>query len=100
MTIEEIEQAVLKHYPGVTSEDLKTDSREQRFVQPRLAIWYIARYTYSIKIVMLAQHYCRDHSTICKMLWNAIECREFNKAFQTKVDVIITELLEPQTAIC
>lgn len=100
MTLDIIENKVLEHYPGITSENLKTDSREQKFVQPRLAIWYIARYTYSIRIVQLAAHYNRDHSTICHMLWRAIECWEFNKDFQKKVDAIITELLEPQTATC
>lgn len=100
MTIQEIEKAVLNHYPGVTSQNLKTDSREQKFVQPRLAIWYIARYTYSIRIVQLAAHYNRDHSTICHMLWRAIECWEFNKDFQTKVDAIINELLELQPVTC
>lgn len=96
MTIQEIEKAVLKHYPGVTSQDLKTDSREQKFVQPRLAIWYIARYTYSIKVTELADYYKRKHSTVCRMIFKTDNCLDLNKVFKMKLNKINSELLDPE----
>lgn len=98
MTIEQIESEVLKHFPNISSVDLKTTSKEQRFVQPRLMIWYIARYTYSVKVVDLSKYYNRRHSTVCRMLFNTNECLEFNKPFKNTVDKIIDNLLE--TATC
>lgn len=97
MTIEEIENAVLKYYPGINKEDLKTTCKEQKFVQPRVIIWHIARYTFSIRTIELADYYKRNHSTVCRMIFSTDQSLDFNKALKIKLERINNELLQPAT---
>ena len=91
--IEKIENYVLKFSPGITKEQLKSNSRDREFVDARSIVWYFLKKHYpSISFKILGEYYNRDHTTVINGINKVTGYIEFDKIFRDKINQIEDEI--------
>jgi len=91
--IQKIESIVLKYYPGVTTKDLKSNTRKREISEVRQIIWYLCKKYYpNLSYTKIGGYYNKHHSTAMHGVGKITAFIESYKSVREEIELIEEEI--------